>query len=183
MLIASFMPLCWLAMMALHEVGHVLAAWCSGGTVVKVVLHPFAISRTDVSPNPRPLIVAWAGPMAGVLLPVLIGSVAYMSKSRFLYLFRFFTGFCLIANGAYIGVGSIDMVGDAGEIIRHGSPRWLLWLFGVVTVPSGVLLWHRLGSHFGLGEARGRVDVRAAYVSCCMLLVTSVVLFALSPRS
>jgi len=45
--------LSWLLMQALHETGHVLGAWLTGGQVVKLVLNPLAISRTDVSPNPR----------------------------------------------------------------------------------------------------------------------------------
>jgi len=56
-LLAALIPLCWLAMQIIHEAGHVLAAWVTGGTVTAVVLHPLAISRTDVAPNPSPLTV------------------------------------------------------------------------------------------------------------------------------
>src|SRR4051812_8876543 len=78
LLIGSFVPLCWLAMMATHELGHVLAAWLTGGTATKVVLHPLAISRTDVWPNPEPLVVVWSGPLVGVLLPLLLWSVLFL---------------------------------------------------------------------------------------------------------
>jgi hypothetical protein len=50
----------------------------------------------------------------------------------------------LIANGAYIGAGSLHGVGDAGDMLRHGSPRWLLVLFGVACVIAGLWIWHRL---------------------------------------
>ncbi|MCG8449773.1 MAG: M50 family metallopeptidase [Pirellulales bacterium] len=169
--------------MAVHELGHVLAGWLTGGTVTKVVLHPLAISRTDVSPNPNPIIVVWAGPLLGVLLPLLIWLVCFLARIPGAYLPRFFAGFCLIANGAYIGVGSIDGIGDAGEMVRHGTPIWGLWVFGVLVAPIGLLLWHRLGQHFGLGESRGRVDVWAAYLSLSLLLLTLIVMFAVSPRS
>ena len=56
-LIVATGALSWLAMMIVHEFGHVLHAWFSGANVVKVVLHPLAISRTDVAPNPHPLFV------------------------------------------------------------------------------------------------------------------------------
>ena len=72
LLIATFIPFCWLAFMTFHELGHVVAGWLSGGQVTKVVIHPLAISRTDVSPNPRPLLVVWAGPMAGITVPLFI---------------------------------------------------------------------------------------------------------------
>lgn len=69
LLIGTFLPLCWLGMMAVHELGHVLVVLATGGTITAVVLHPLTISRTDVSINPRPLLVVWAGPLLGVLLP------------------------------------------------------------------------------------------------------------------
>jgi hypothetical protein len=55
------------------------------------------------------------------------------------YLLRSFAGFSLVANGAYLGAG------------------------------SGLLLWHRLGPHFGLGEGRGRVSRAAAVVTLVLL--------------
>ena len=33
----------WYLMMIVHESGHVLAAWASGGRVARVILHPFAL--------------------------------------------------------------------------------------------------------------------------------------------
>jgi hypothetical protein len=90
------------------------------------------------------------------------------------FVLRFFAGFCLIANGAYLGAGSFDRVGDCGEMLRHGSELWQLWLFGLITMPAGLWLWHRQGPHFGLGPARGRVSTGAAYgslVGCVLLLV------------
>ena len=68
-LMLTFLPTCWLLMQVVHECGHVIAGWMLGGTVQKVVLHPFAISRTDVSGDSMPLWTCWAGPMLGVLLP------------------------------------------------------------------------------------------------------------------
>ena len=131
-------------MQAVHELGHVLAAWLTGGTVQRVVLHPFTISRTDVSPNPRPLVVVWAGPIVGIGLPVVaaICSRAHFPPGR--RVLEFFAGFCLIANGAYIGVGSLDAIGDAGDMLRHGSPRWLLATFGILSATWGLWIWHRL---------------------------------------
>ena len=163
----------WLGMQAVHEAGHVIGAWCSGGRVAKVVLHPLTISRTDLADNPHPLVVVWAGPIFGCLFPLVLWLACIMLGFSGANLPRFFAGFCLIANGAYIGGGSLDRVGDCGEMLRHGSPMWSLWLFGAVTVPAGIALWHRLGPSFGLGEARGRVSRRAAYASliCFLLLV------------
>ena len=124
LLIGTFLPLCWLGMMAVHELGHVVGAVVTGGTVERVVLHPLAISRTDVSPNPNPVLVVWAGPLVGVLLPLALLVIFKVGRVSLAYLSQFFAGFCLIANGAYIGVGSFARIGDAGDMLRHGSPRW-----------------------------------------------------------
>jgi hypothetical protein len=170
-LILSTLALSWLLMQVVHEFGHVAGAWLTGGKVAKVVLHPLTISRTDVAVNPRPLIVVWAGPLVGILLPLAAWGVAVGVRCSWTYLLRFFAGFCLIANGAYIGVGAFDRIGDAGELLRHGARPWHLWLFGAAAVPAGLGLWHRLGLHFGLGKAKGRVSRAAAFGSLAVLVV------------
>lgn len=114
-LIGSFLPLCWLLMMAVHELGHVVGLAITGGMVERVVLHPLTISRTDAAVNPHPLVVVWAGPVIGILLPLAVSMIASVSRFRWAYLVRFFSGFCLIVNGRYIGVGSFERVGDAGD--------------------------------------------------------------------
>ncbi len=63
-LVGTFIGFSWLAMQAVHELGHVLGAVATGGRVTEVVLHPCTISRTDVHPNPHPLLVVWPGPGA-----------------------------------------------------------------------------------------------------------------------
>ena len=173
-LIASVLLGSWLGMEAIHESGHVLGAWFTGGHVVRVVLHPLAISRTDVNPNPRPLIVVWAGPIFGVLSPLLLWGVAAALRCSGAFVLRFFAGFCLIANGAYIGTGSFGRIGDCGVMLGHGSPIWQLWLFGAATVPAGFFLWHRQAKFFGLGPNGNRVSRRAAFAS----LLAFIALFA-----
>jgi hypothetical protein len=180
LLIGSFLPLCWFGMMAVHELGHVGGVLATGATIAKVVLHPLTISRTDASVNPSPLSVVWAGTIVGVILPVGLVILAKISKLGWAYLLRFFAGFCLIANGCYIGIGSFGGVGDAGDMLRHGSPMWCLWLFGLATVPLGLYLWNGLGPNFGLGSAQGKVDHCAAYVSFALLLLTLLLELAFS---
>jgi hypothetical protein len=182
LLIGTFVPLCWLAMMAVHELGHVMGAVATGGAVERVVLHPLVISRTDVSPNPHPTLVVWAGPLIGVILPLAVLFVFKVGRVALAYLPQFFAGFCLIANGAYIGVGSFGGIGDAGVMLRHGSPMWCLWLFGVGAIPLGFYLWNGLGTHFGLGQSAGKVDHRAAYISSALLILTVILELALQPN-
>lgn len=148
LLVGTFIPFCWLAMQAVHELGHVAAALATGGKVTQILLHPLAISRTDVVPNPRPLVVCWAGPLVGAFLPSFAWLAARAARCRGLYMFRFFAGFCLIANGAYIGIGAFGGIGDAGELLSLGMPAWALIAFGLLTTPAGLWMWHGLGKDF-----------------------------------
>jgi Peptidase M50B-like len=174
-LIASILCLSWLGMMIVHELGHVLAAWVSGERVFKVVLHPLTISRTDTSHENHPLLVIWGGALLGCFIPLFAWALVKACRLRFVYLFQFFTGFCLIANGCYLGVGTFFDVGDAGDLARYGCPRWLMLLYGLVCVPTGLFLWNGLGPHFGLGEAQGKVDRKAVLVTLALVLIVVVV--------
>ena len=64
---------------------------------------------------------------------------------------RFFAGFCLIANGAYLSAGSFGRVGDAGALLDLGTPLGLMIGGGLGCVVIGLTLWHRLGPQFGWG--------------------------------
>jgi hypothetical protein len=168
MLIGSTVLGSWLGMQAVHESGHVLGAWITGGSVARVVLHPLTISRTDLVHNPSPLIVVWAGPVFGVATPLLGWAAAAVARWPGAFVLRFFAGFCLLANGLYIGVGSLGRVGDCGEMLKHGSQAWMLWLFGAIAAPAGLWLWHGQGKHFGLGPGADRVRPGVAYA--CLVL-------------
>ena len=159
----SLVGLSWLAMMAVHELGHVLGAWITGGTVERVVLRPLAISRTDVSPNPSPAIVVWLGPIVGCLLPLAMTAVIPKQFSILLGMARFFAGFCLVANGVYISIGLLERVGDCGEMLRTGTPPWTMITFGAVTVPTGLSIWHRLGSFKSFLQNPGDLPAPIAY--------------------
>jgi hypothetical protein len=157
-LIAATLSLSWLGMQVVHESGHVLAAWAGGETVHRVVLRPLAISRTDATRDRRPLLVAWGGAAVGATLPLGMFALARALRWNRSHLLRFLAGFCLVANGAYLGVGAFNGDGDAGDLLRFGAPRWSLFAFGLTATPAGLALWHGLGPRFGLGPARGRVD-------------------------
>ena len=169
-------------MMAVHELGHVVGAIVTGGNVECVVLHPLTISRTDVSPNPHPAVVVWLGPILGCLIPVAAWLVVPRRMTIARNVAMFFAGFCLIANGAYIAIGSFDRVGDCGEMLRTGSPLWALITFGAVTVAVGLFLWHRLGSLKHFLSNPSVITSRSAYLVLCILLAVVVSESAFSQR-
>lgn len=181
-LIGTFIGFSWLAMQAVHELGHVLGAIATGGQVIKVVLHPCTISQTVVHPNPHPLFVVWAGPVVGVALPGLAYLLARALHWPGDYLFRFFAGFCLVANGFYISIGSVQGIADAGDMLLHGSSRWQLVLFGAVAVPLGLYLWNGLGPKFGLGAAKGSVSRSAAIASLALFALVAGIEIAIGSK-
>jgi hypothetical protein len=170
LLIVSAVACSWLGMMAVHELGHVLHLFATGGTVEYVILHPLAISYTRPGENPHPLAVAWGGAIWGCLIPLIaLGGVRVLARA-WGYLAAFFAGFSLIANGAYLAGDAFVQGGDGRELIAGGSPPWLLVAFGVTAITAGLLLWNGLGPHFGLGPAQGKVDRRAAVGTAAALL-------------
>ena len=168
-LILSFLAFAWLAMQAVHECGHIVAALATGGRVEKVVLHPFALSRTDVAPNPHPLPVVWAGPLFGSALPVLAWAFVCRCRAPFVVLWRFFAGFCLVANGVYLVGGSFARGADPGDLMRLGVPQAVLVAVGLVGSVCGLWLWHRQGHYFGLGDSGGQVQSGAVVASVLLL--------------
>jgi hypothetical protein len=178
-LIVGTLALSWLGMQIVHELGHVAAAWFTGGTVVHVELKPWSISRTDVAPNPSPLVVAWSGALVGIALPLCAWWITHTRHAPSVYLWRFFAGFCLIANGVYLGVGALVHIGDPADILRLHVPIWPLLSFGLLTLPAGFALWHGLGTQFGLGPAAQPVSRRHA-IACTALLFAIVAVEALT---
>lgn len=133
----------WIGMMAVHELGHVLGAVVTGGRVLRVTVPLAGFSETIVHPNPWPRVQVWSGPLLGIALP--IGLWLALWRTRIRAAFQAFAGWCLIANGAYLGVGWRYDAGDAGELVRLGTPVALLIAFGATSVVGGLYLWHLLG--------------------------------------
>ena len=180
--IVSVLALSWFVMMATHELGHVMGALTTGGSVTRVVLYPFTISRTDVSPNPHPAVVVWFGPIVGCLLPLTFAALVARQRAVIRNMARFFAGFSLIANGIYISIGSFDHVGDCGEMLRTGAPIWLLWVFGATTVPIGFYIWHDLGSLAPFINHPAMIRPAMAISIFLVLVVLVAVEFAISAR-
>lgn len=172
-LIAATLCGSWLGMLAIHEFGHVLHAWLSGGTVAGVDLPLAGFSQTRVSPNPQPQFVAWGGAVWGSLLPLVCWAIVRRRAPALAFLAAFFAGFCCIANGAYLAAGSFvggaNDADDAHELLRHGAQRWQLIAFGFVASAIGVSLWHGLGNSFGLGDSPSAIESKAVAAAVIVL--------------
>jgi hypothetical protein len=159
-------------MLLVHEFGHAAAAVLTGADIVKITVYPFTFSKTLVNSNYYPTFVISAGPAVGAFLPLLIFFIAKSLRSPGLYLFRFFAGFSLIVNGAYLAFGPLKDYTDAAAIARAGCPPHILTLIGILIFIPGALMIRGLGSYFGLGPSKGNVSKAAAVTSAALLVVT-----------
>ena len=195
----ALLPLCWIAMMAIHEASHIAVALYYGAGIEHVHFPLFGFSYTTYDYRPKPLVIAAAGPVLGCVLPLLLLpplEIRYRRRVQPLYhvktepseaspplpaitfatlLARFFAGFCLIANGAYLGVGWLDEIGDAGDIVMFSrgveAAGAAMLGFGVVTVSLGLALWHTVGPLFGLGPNPPRPRAWIAWLTLGLTLV------------
>ncbi len=154
LLILSALAFSWLAMMVVHEAGHMLHLLTTGGSIEQLTLHPLKLSHTLPGVNPHPLITVVGGPLWGVLLPVLVWWIVRRIAPTRSYLAAFFAGFCLIANGAYLVGDAFLQGGDGREFVQNGTPAWALIVVGLPAIGAGLYVWNGLGPNFGLAESR-----------------------------
>ncbi len=139
------------AAIVLHELGHALTLWMTGGTVTRFSLHPFSWSYTYYqSPSAYPLLTAWAGVLFSSAVALALLPLIRPWRSAWTIPLAL-TALCvLVINGLYLTVDSLLLPGgDATVIIRHGTP----WLFVLATgialtlvgLAVGLLLLPRIG--------------------------------------
>ena len=132
----------WYFMQATHEVGHLLAGWFSTKHKVTGFAIPLlGFSSTTMSVYPRPAWVVWAGFVTGVLIPLAVWILARLLRCQAEGALRYFAGFCLLANGAYLGLGWVERVGDLDELMLHGTPTWVFIIMGLAMALAGRWLW------------------------------------------
>jgi hypothetical protein len=177
LLIAGLVWSSWLCMMLVHESGHVIGARFTRGQVKQVVWHPFVFSRTDVEPNPSPIVEVWAGPLVGCAIPFALFLLTKPIRWRLKYMLSFFASFCLIANGFYIGIGSIEPIGDTRQLVHLGVSRITILAFGIVTSSIGFWMLNAVSPELGFGHKRLIPPRTDATVSLCFAACITLISF------
>ena len=122
-----------------HEAGHILGGWCCGGTLTDADLLPWHLPYSIFQPDPHPLFTLWAGPVLGVLVPLVVAFTFRYNA------FWFVTYFCMIANGAYLATAWItaDRYLDTTKLLEHGAHPATIVVYCMVTIGLGYLGFRR----------------------------------------
>ena len=94
-----------------------MGGWLGGGTLQQADLRPWHLPFSIFSPDPRPLLTLWCGPILGVLAPC---GVALVVRQNWMWLIA---NFCLLANGLYLALAwlSGDRLLDTVRLLEAGA--------------------------------------------------------------
>jgi hypothetical protein len=157
-------------MMIVHELGHVLATWATGSTLAGVVVPWVGFSQTEIIEYRRPIVVVSAGTIAGVVLPLAawLSTRASALAPGWVTLSRFFAGFCLVANGGYLGSALVSPVGDAEDLVALGTPTWAIGVPGLLMLTCGLWIWNGLGPKFAESASPRLTRATACFAACTL---------------
>ena len=129
----------WTVMTFTHEMGHILAGIVCGGTLQSADLLPWHLPYSLFEPDPHLLVTLWAGPMVGVLGPVVI---AFALKREWMW---FIAHFCVLANGVYIATAwySGDRYLDTPMLIENGASPVVIAAYCLLTIGFGYVGFRR----------------------------------------
>jgi hypothetical protein len=129
----------WCVMTFVHESGHVLCGWASGGTLRHADLAPWRLPYSTFDPDPHPLATLWGGPLLGAVVPL---AAAVLVRRGWVW---FVAYFCLLANGSYLACawvsGEPDL--DTARLLRHGAHPAMIVAYCVLTVAGGYVGFRR----------------------------------------
>lgn len=151
----------WMAVAAMfvHELGHVLAAGITGGTIISVELRPGRLSHTLVRPNPQPGVVLWSGFALGWLAPQATAPLWRIERGMIGQALRAWAAFCLLAGGSYLAIGGGERLTDTGQLIAIGWPAFVPVVVGLVVAALGY--WRSRAAWIALADRIGQRRVSA----------------------
>lgn len=129
----------WCVMTFVHESGHIVCGYASGGALQDADLIPWHLPYSIFAPDPYPLVTLWGGPMLGVIIPL---TVALFIRKDWMW---FIANFCMLANGAYIAAAwlSGDRYLDTPKLLEHGAHPIPIALYCLLTIGFGYVGFRR----------------------------------------
>ncbi len=118
----------------LHELGHALPVWLTGGEIESIVIHPLSWSYTNWGADvTHPVLGVWSGSLFGFVASVLIFALVWRWRRPALAPLLLLGVLGGISNGVYLLGG----MGDPVTLIEAGQPAWLVRGAGVAMVIVG----------------------------------------------
>ncbi len=141
----------------IHELGHALAMWTTGGSVARIALNPFSWSYTSYgSPPACPLITAWAGVVFSSVVGVLSLALIWSRRDAWCVAVALMGVCTLLGNGLYLTVDALlHAGGDATSIIALGTPQLYVVGSGIALVALGLVACHLQLPRIGLASSDG----------------------------
>ena len=129
----------WCVMTFLHESGHILCDWASGGTLQQADVAPWHLPHSSFDPDPQPLVTLWGGPILGALVPL---TVALLARRDWMW---FIAYFCVLANGSYLAVAWFtgERHLDTPKLLHHGAHPATIAAYCALTIGAGYVGFRR----------------------------------------
>lgn len=123
-----------------HELGHLVGGWATGGRLVDVELRPWHLPHSRFSPDPRPLVTLWSGPVLGIAVPVILAAIIRRPWAWLV------ANFCVLANGIYLALAwlSGDRWLDTPRMLAEGASPLAIAIFCLATIAIGYIRLRQL---------------------------------------
>lgn len=126
----------------LHELGHAIAYWTTGGTIERIVIHPFSWSYViPGSVTNYPNFTTWGGVVFGTIMALLLVAVVWRWRGPYVMPALLTGVVACIGNGYYLVCDYVAGTGhDAGSLVESGTPGAVVVIVGVALIGVGFCL-------------------------------------------
>jgi len=144
------------ASMVLHELGHALATWLSGGSVVWIEINPLSWSyMLEGTDSQYPIVSTVAGMVMDCGLSLILATVFWKSRSVISPLIYMTAVISWVSNGLYYIIDVIlEEGGDPSSLVELGVHKGLIVSIGFILVILGLffgkLILSRMMGGFGI---------------------------------
>lgn len=130
------------ASITLHELGHAIAYWTTGGTVEDIIIHPFSWSYCiPGSVSEYPNFTTWGGVVFGTIMGLMLVALVWRWRGPYVML-AFMTGVvACLHNGFYLIFSCLaESQGDSMILIYGGTPKAVIIAAGLLMFGTGLIL-------------------------------------------
>lgn len=142
----------WAYGTVLHELGHAIAVWATGGVVQEITINPLSWSYTFYSGVINyPQLVTWSGLILGSAMGLFIFFLVRKWTSYFLVPFLFLGLAPLLLGGGYYLVDTfVSTTGDAYSLIQAGVSKYIVLSVAFITLALGTYYMIQITDRLGI---------------------------------